>query len=378
MFYEPLNISLDKWNTTIENWTMGSGAGSGTTTKFGGAGKHITTVTVPDGNGYSTIVFNYFGTGTKATWNITSGSTATRIKAGYGGTAADFGINATGPTAGPWGTVNVGKLYNKITGAGANHTLIRLLSPADATTHIEEPAIIIFEEEDDNNEYQAIVIDMEGKGTDSDGVGVSDAITTYTVGPANNDTAGYTYGSSSDWDNLDMESVDATYASMDLWGTLMMRDDDDSDQSSMVITYPDIQAEAVVYVAAEDASITSSSSSSAAVQLGDILVKDSEVSSVATKNLIVVGGSCINSAAASLIGEPACGADFTTATGVGSGQFLIKSYASSDLTSKMALLVAGYDAADTVNAAKYLRTQTVDTSSEYKGTSATSAELVVA
>ena len=39
-------------------------------------------------------------------------------------------------------------------------------------------------------------------------------------------------------------------------------------------------------------------------------------------------------------------------------------------------LVAGYDAADTVNAATYLRTQTVDTDKEYLGTSSTSAELV--
>jgi hypothetical protein len=42
----------------------------------------------------------------------------------------------------------------------------------------------------------------------------------------------------------------------------------------------------------------------------------------------------------------------------------------------MALLVAGYEAADTVNAATYLRTKTVDTSKEYLGTSATSATLV--
>ena len=113
------------------------------------------------------------------------------------------------------------------------------------------------------------------------------------------------------------------------------------------------------------------------VDSGVVLVKDTEVSEVDTKNLIVVGGSCINSAAATLVGGAYCGSAWTTATDIGSGQFLIKSYASSSLTSKIALLVAGYEAADTVNAATYLRTQTVDTSKEYKGTSSTSATLVV-
>ncbi|MCK9570608.1 hypothetical protein M0R72_16790, partial [Candidatus Pacearchaeota archaeon] len=104
-----------------------------------------------------------------------------------------------------------------------------------------------------------------------------------------------------------------------------------------------------------------------------------EVSSVSSKNLIVVGGSCINSVAANLLGA-ACGADFTEKTGVGSGQFLIQSIASPYSTGKIALVVAGFEAADTVNAATYLRTQTVDTTAgkKYKGSSATSAELMVA
>ncbi|MFH1589741.1 MAG: hypothetical protein ABIB43_04205, partial [archaeon] len=61
--------------------------------------------------------------------------------------------------------------------------------------------------------------------------------------------------------------------------------------------------------------------------IGDVLVTDSEVSTVSTKNLVVVGGSCINSAAATLVGGTYCGSAWTSATGVGSGQFLIKSYA---------------------------------------------------
>jgi len=134
----------------------------------------------------------------------------------------------------------------------------------------------------------------------------------------------------------------------------------------------------MLFFAEEGTTVTSTEgATSGTTQLGNVIVKDSEVSNVATKNLIVVGGSCINSAAAALVGGAKCGASWTEATGVGSGQFLIKGYASSDITSKLALLVAGYDAADTKNAATYLTNKAIDTSKEYKGTSSTSAELVV-
>jgi len=113
--------------------------------------------------------------------------------------------------------------------------------------------------------------------------------------------------------------------------------------------------------------------------LGEILVKDTEVSSMSSKNLIVVGGSCINSAAATLLGGAKCEADFTTATGVGAGQFLIQSFGDAYTTGKIALLVAGYETADTMNAVTYLRTNTVDTtaSKKYIGTSGTEATLQV-
>jgi len=112
--------------------------------------------------------------------------------------------------------------------------------------------------------------------------------------------------------------------------------------------------------------------------IGDILVMDSEVDSVSDKNLIVVGGSCVNTAAASLLGvsEGTCGSDFTEATDIGSGQALIKGYSDSDLTSKHAVLVAGYGATDTSNAAKYLMNEKPDTSQAHKVTSATSATLI--
>ena len=176
----------------------------------------------------------------------------------------------------------------------------------------------------------------------------------------------------STWDDTKFTGYVTTY------GTYVVKDSSDTNQALTRLTYGSAQMYADVYFAEIEATITPGESTGSTVtQLGDVLVKDSEVGSVSSKNLIVVGGSCINSAAATLVGGAKCGASWTEATDVGTGQFLIKGYAASTLTSKLALLVAGYDAADTSNAATYLRTKTVDTSKEYLGTSATTATLVV-
>lgn len=106
-----------------------------------------------------------------------------------------------------------------------------------------------------------------------------------------------------------------------------------------------------------------------------LVVKDSEVSSVSNKNLVVVGGSCINTVAASVLGVtyPTCGADFTAKTNVDRGKYLIKAVKSPYNTAKTAVLVAGYDAADTKNAAAKLRegiNTDVGTSNIYPATAA--------
>jgi hypothetical protein len=155
--------------------------------------------------------------------------------------------------------------------------------------------------------------------------------------------------------------------------------DTGGDQDTAVVRYHGDQAFADVFLSAPEVTVSGGGIVTGGGTLGEVTVKDTEVSSVSTKNLIIVGGSCINSAAANVLGSAYCGAAFTTATGVGSGQFLIQSFGDAYTAGKIALLVAGYEAADTVNAATYLRTQAVDTtaSKKYKGTSSTSAELVV-
>ena len=144
-------------------------------------------------------------------------------------------------------------------------------------------------------------------------------------------------------------------------------------QETAALVYHGGESYGQLYLASPSATISGGSA------LGNVLVTDSEVSSVSGKDLVIVGGSCINSAAATALGVPygTCGAAFTAATGVGSGQFLIKGV-SGVLSAPLALVVAGYDAADTVNAVTYLTHNTVDTSSTYKGTSGTQATMQVA
>jgi hypothetical protein len=146
------------------------------------------------------------------------------------------------------------------------------------------------------------------------------------------------------------------------------------DQDSVDVTYHGSESYANVFVS-EAGAVTSSSTSGA---LGNIVVTDDQVSTVGSKNLVVVGGSCINKVAARLLSgadSAICGADFTTRTGVGTGSYLIQSFASPWASSKVAVLVAGYTAEDTTNAATALRTQKPDTAAGKKYTGSTATTL---
>jgi len=126
--------------------------------------------------------------------------------------------------------------------------------------------------------------------------------------------------------------------------------DQDASQDNVKVIYHGAESYANVYVAAP--SVTTG----AAAAL--VPVKDSEASSVSGKNLIVVGGSCVNTVAAQVLGSatPVCGDAFTAATGVGANQALIQVATSPLSATKIAMLVAGYEAADTEKAAKYVTT----------------------
>ncbi|MFH1270973.1 MAG: hypothetical protein ABII03_05040, partial [Nanoarchaeota archaeon] len=109
-----------------------------------------------------------------------------------------------------------------------------------------------------------------------------------------------------------------------------------------------------------------------------ILVPVKDTDSYGAKNVVVVGGSCVNSLAAELLGSstPLCGDSWATATNVNAGQYLIQSFTRSG---KVATLVAGYNAGDTTIAATAFTTQTPDTTagSKYIGTTATDIGSVI-
>jgi hypothetical protein len=175
-------------------------------------------------------------------------------------------------------------------------------------------------------------------------------------------TYGFEVESSDDYEGY----VNSVLATKTLYST-------GGDQDSVVITYHGDQAYADLRISAPEVTIGDDGES------GVKVYKDSESVSFAGMNLVVVGGSAINSIAAELLGGAYSEGAFTTATGVSAGQFLIESF---DRSGKTALLVAGYNAADTDLAVRYLTNEanTVDTTvgKKYVGTSATQASLVVA
>jgi len=321
-----------------------------------GRGTVSTKIWLPDGDSYTGAVTTYTGVEGQANWTI-------------GGVTLDTSTNSTGHANGNWVTLPVGEFVYNFTSIGTkNTTKVYLVNPEVNGSSIDQPALLVYEGKDDNSEYHGVVIDLETNpgGTSDNGAGVGDVLFSSTE----NYHAAATWASNSD-----------ITQDIDWFGALTTLDAGDSDQKALTLSLPTSQVYAQLYFG--DASATVTGGSGTGTPLGNVLYKDNEVSSVSTKNLIIVGGSCVNTAAAALVGGNKCGADWTAATkgandsGVGSGQFLIQSFGSSTLTSKIAVLVAGYEAADTVNAATYLTTQKPDVTAGKKwiGTASNSATL---
>lgn len=333
-FYQPTRINLRNFN----------GLAAGNSQVAG----NISSFLFPDGDGYTDVDIGDPGNeGTN--WTFTFGSTARTV-------------NTTSNSS---GLLTVGRLTYNVTSfaltgvTGVNNTIVYLQNPEGG--NIVRPALIVFEEKDDLNNYEAAIFTLDaGYDGGNNDIGLADIVRTYGADAA-----------ASLGNEIQLETDSDLYQDMDLWGALFTLDKSDTDQASGTMSYPDTQVEAEVYVAEADASTGGSSGA-----LGDIVYDASEVSTVSNKNLIVLGGSCINTVAAQLLGSsaPLCGADFTSKTQVGTGSFLIQSFASPWNSNKIALLVAGYEAPDTINAANALKSNTVDTTvgKKYTGTTATS------
>jgi len=170
---------------------------------------------------------------------------------------------------------------------------------------------------------------------------------------------------------------------VDQYGTLVTKEDRTNENGVATIAYPKDQMDLDIFFTEVGATVTPGSAGTGSVEeLGSVAIFDNEVSSVQDRNLIVVGGSCINSVAARILGGSYCGSAFTEATkgngtGVGPDQFLVKVVDSPYTTGRIAMLVAGYEAADTTKAVDYVKNEkpSTDVGTELKLVTATYANV---
>ncbi len=165
-------------------------------------------------------------------------------------------------------------------------------------------------------------------------------------------------GNYSLWVSDPDDNTRSTY--VDYYGNDITYSNPSSAPDSVTIKVPESAVEPLVYVTS--GAVTAATTGGLA-----LIVDDSKIDTVKSNNLVVVGGSCINTVAAKLLGSevPLCTSAFTTATGgVGVGQYIIKTYANPYTAAdsgKIAMLVAGYEAADTVAAGAKVAEKTITT-----------------
>lgn len=133
------------------------------------------------------------------------------------------------------------------------------------------------------------------------------------------------------------------------YGTWFEKTDETDQSDTVTISYPSEQVEALVYVTGTDVTSRTVGSLGGASRVNPISVGAAVLDRDATydqDNMIVVGGPCANTMAAQLLGNPAvCGEGFTA------GHAMIRLF---DTGQNTAILVAGYEAEETVAASRVL------------------------
>jgi hypothetical protein len=131
--------------------------------------------------------------------------------------------------------------------------------------------------------------------------------------------------------------------SLTKYGTFIKQTGDDD--KKIQVYYEGDATKAQFYIGEQSSTITTST-----VESEMKVIKDNALTEADSgKNVIIVGGSCINQQAAEFLGynAPLCGEEFTTATGVGVGQYLVQVKANPKNANSLVILIAGYDADDT-------------------------------
>ncbi|KHO45369.1 MAG: hypothetical protein QS98_C0011G0064 [archaeon GW2011_AR3] len=181
-------------------------------------------------------------------------------------------------------------------------------------------------------------------------------------------TAGVRFGSlDTNMEKLDGKDIYEGWSYFGVWGQY---DYTNSDQPTFEFTYPDNQAEVLVYITSGATTSTEGSSGglvTEVVQKIDVgAVKlASEITTPSASNLILVGGPCANSAARQVMGVTSA----NCAEGFEPGKAMIKLY--EHAPGKVAMVVAGATAVDTRRASQVVANYK-DYAADLKG-----AEVVV-
>jgi hypothetical protein len=259
---------------------------------------------------------------TDGSYNLTSGSTTVLLDTGSDGSAK---------------TLTVGDVTYKFSVTSTvNQTVINV-------NNVVTPAILLKEEANIDGVYNVVIVDTEGAGTSTNGVGVNNVIMT---GTSYNDIG---------------TSDDDITEDLDYYGTFVKVDATDSDQKIATIYYPDNQMTVDVFVAPITATVVVGGEGAVtyneAVPIKDTIARldiDAEVEAAKlNKNLILVGGPCVNKLTAEALGlsYPTCGAAST----VPENAAMIKLIENAFGGGKVALVVAGWNAENTVAACKVLQ-----------------------
>ena len=152
----------------------------------------------------------------------------------------------------------------------------------------------------------------------------------------------------------------------------MKHDAPSSTPVEFTLTVPETSRKILAYVTSGATTSTSTASGDmAAVTIVDATKLDSEVASASAQNLIVIGGPCVNTVSAELLGNPAdCTEGFTP----GKARVKLIEHANGNV----AMLVAGYSGADTRLAGKVIAHRAGDMSGsevEIEGTTYSDARV---
>jgi hypothetical protein len=280
-------------------------------------------IKIPNGNGYTTVTWTVAN---DDVWSLSGGG----LSSAAINTTKGAGLSSQVITAGPF-------TYNMSVSAD-NVTSLKIISPAGGA--YSYPGVMVIEGKDDNNQYQGLLVTLTPGATSTAGLSVNTVERSW-VGASTSAFKGTDPANS----NLVKEA--------DLFGAIVTLDST-INQKKALISLPKEQIYANVYVGSTGSLVSGGNTPGGSGAL--VAVEDSEISSVQDKNLIVVGGSCVNKAAAKILESenPICGADFTAKTNVASGQYIIKTVKSPYNDARIAVLVAGFEAVDTTTAVNTL------------------------